>query len=136
MHTALDSRHSDAPDFGFQIAPMVDVVFVLLLFFMALSGQLQIERHLRADLPGPGIGTKVPIIIDIDSAGRVYLGGRLRDEGHADAALPVLTDDLHNAMRTSNDPVVIRPAPDVEQADVIHVLSCCKKAGVPSISFR
>ena len=33
--------------FGFQIAPMVDVVFVLLLFFMACAGLSQKERFLN-----------------------------------------------------------------------------------------
>ena len=35
---------SEDGDMGFQIAPMVDVVFVLLLFFMASAGAQIIEK--------------------------------------------------------------------------------------------
>jgi biopolymer transport protein ExbD len=41
-------------DFGFQIAPMVDVVFVLLLFFMACAGTNQVEGLLKIALPSQG----------------------------------------------------------------------------------
>ncbi|MEI6494225.1 MAG: biopolymer transporter ExbD, partial [Verrucomicrobiota bacterium] len=36
---------SEDGDIGFQIAPMVDVVFVLLLFFMSCAGQQIIEKE-------------------------------------------------------------------------------------------
>ena len=42
---------SEDGDPGFQIAPMVDVVFVLLLFFMASAGSQVIERELNINLP-------------------------------------------------------------------------------------
>ena len=43
---------SEDGDAGFQIAPMVDVVFVLLLFFMASAGSQIVERELNISLPG------------------------------------------------------------------------------------
>jgi biopolymer transport protein ExbD len=39
-------------DPGFQIAPMIDVVFVVLVFFMALAAQIRVERDLALRLPG------------------------------------------------------------------------------------
>ena len=42
---------SEDGDPGFQIAPMVDVVFVLLLFFMASAGSQVIEKELNISLP-------------------------------------------------------------------------------------
>ena len=42
---------SEDGDVGFQIAPMVDVVFVLLLFFMASAGSQVIETELNISLP-------------------------------------------------------------------------------------
>ena len=44
---------SEDGDIGFQIAPMVDVVFVLMLFFMASAGQQVVERELSVALPLP-----------------------------------------------------------------------------------
>lgn len=39
-------------DVGFQIAPMIDVVFVILVFFMVLAGQARVEYELKIKLPG------------------------------------------------------------------------------------
>ncbi len=42
---------SEDGDMGFQIAPMVDVVFVLMLFFMASAGSQIVEKELTINLP-------------------------------------------------------------------------------------
>jgi biopolymer transport protein ExbD len=39
-------------NFGFQIAPMIDVVFVIMLFFMVMAGAVKIENELNTQLPG------------------------------------------------------------------------------------
>src|SRR5438445_13858668 len=38
--------------FGFQIAPMIDVVFVIMLFFMVMAGAVKIQNELNTQLPG------------------------------------------------------------------------------------
>ena len=43
-------RHED-PELGFQIAPMIDVVFVIMLFFMVLAGDRQVETEIPMTLP-------------------------------------------------------------------------------------
>ena len=48
----MASAGSEDGDVGFQIAPMVDVVFVLMLFFMASAGSQVAERELNINLPG------------------------------------------------------------------------------------
>ena len=37
---------------GFQIAPMIDVVFVIMLFFMVMAGAVKVEHELKTTLPG------------------------------------------------------------------------------------
>src|SRR5215207_1838273 len=37
---------------GFQLAPMIDVVFVIMLFFMVMAGAVKVEKELNATLPG------------------------------------------------------------------------------------
>ena len=32
------------PDVGFQIAPMIDVVFVIMLFFIVMAGAVKVEH--------------------------------------------------------------------------------------------
>lgn len=63
---------------GFQIAPMIDVVFVILLFFMVAAGQQQKENAHNTKLPGtepPEDGTVMPdeVSIAIEDDGQIYL---------------------------------------------------------------
>jgi biopolymer transport protein ExbD len=63
---------------GFQIAPMIDVVFVIMLFFMVMAGAVKVERELNTKLPGTA-ETSGPtefvdeIIINIAENGEVLL---------------------------------------------------------------
>lgn len=41
-----------AENVGFQIAPMIDVVFVIMLFFMVMAGEVKVEKELNSQLPG------------------------------------------------------------------------------------
>ena len=49
-------RHQD-PELGFQIAPMIDVVFVIMLFFMVLAGDRQVETEIPMTLPSEETNT-------------------------------------------------------------------------------
>jgi biopolymer transport protein ExbD len=42
----------EAVNLGFQIAPMIDVVFVIMLFFMVMAGAVKVEHELKQTLPG------------------------------------------------------------------------------------
>ena len=45
-------REPDSVHLGFQIAPMIDVVFVIMLFFMVMAGLVVNEKFLNLKLPG------------------------------------------------------------------------------------
>jgi len=130
---------SEDGDIGFQIAPMVDVVFVLMLFFMACAGSQVIESKLNINLPAgqsSGTSTKTPIIIDISSEGLVSIN----NQGYGDPRdknLQALYDWLKNTIDTfgSEDPVIIRPSPDARHERIINVLNTAAKAGVKNLSF-
>ena len=125
-------------DFGFQIAPMVDVVFVLLLFFMACAGQNITEGFLTVKLPsgGPSDQPKVPIVIDIDPAGNVSVNGQAKGGNVNEREIPALREHLGAAMSSDpEDPVIIRPAPDTKHERLIDVLNACRLAKVKNLSF-
>ena len=44
--------NSNEGNIGFQIPPMIDVVFVIMLFFMVMAGAVKVERELNTQLPG------------------------------------------------------------------------------------
>ncbi len=58
-------------EFGLQIAPMLDILFVLLLFFMVAAGSIKHETSIATQLPGGQPGKSVQVQISIDSDGQV-----------------------------------------------------------------
>ena len=127
-------------DIGFQIAPMVDVVFVLLLFFMATAGSQIVEKELSVNLPSgdgkPGADAKTPIMIDITADGRVQMN--TREMGAAnDKDLKELrawfkeTIDKYGA----EDPVIIVPDMQATHERIMDVLNAAAASGVKKLTF-
>jgi biopolymer transport protein ExbD len=129
----------ESGDFGFQIAPMVDVVFVLLLFFMACAGQKVSEGLLTINLPSQAKGdpgTKVPIVVDIMDNGDVIVNGQSFGGDPKQRELPRLLKFLQDAVATSpEDPIIIRPMPTTMHERVVDVLNACRIAKVKNLSF-
>ena len=132
---------SEDGDVGFQIAPMVDVVFVLLLFFMASAGSQVVERELNISRPS-GRGAKAagppptPVIIDISPEGVVSMNNKIFDTP-ASKEMPELRARLkENIDRFGDkDPVIIRPADNARQERIIDVLNSAAAAGVKNLTF-
>jgi len=132
---------SEDGDIGFQIAPMVDVVFVLLLFFMALAGQQVIEMELNISLPSgrnalsSGVPT-TPIIIDILPDGKIQMNNKVYDSPTS-KELPELRAWLKETIAKfdNKDPVIIRPDPQTRHERVMDVLDAAAAAGVTKLSF-
>ena len=129
-------------DIGFQIAPMVDVVFVLLLFFMASAGSQIIELELNINLPSgrsqqavPG-APSTPIIIDIFPDGRVQMNNKVYDTPTS-KELPELRAWLTDTINKfgDKDPVIIRPEPDTRHERIMDVLNAAAAAGVKNLTF-
>ncbi len=135
------SVSSEDGDMGFQIAPMVDVVFVLMLFFMASAGQQVNEKELNISLPSgapavPGSTQKTPILIDISAEGQVTMNNQSFGTP-ADKNLTALRDWLKNAILQfgGEDPVIIRPHPETRHERIIDVLNAASAAEVKNLSF-
>jgi biopolymer transport protein ExbD len=129
-------------DIGFQIAPMVDVVFVLLLFFMASAGSQVVEKELNINLPSgrsasatPGTPS-TPIIIDIFPDGRVQLNNKVYDTPQS-KELPQLRAWLKETIEKfgDKDPVIIRPEPETKHERIMDVLNAAAAAGVRNLTF-
>ena len=131
---------SEDGDVGFQIAPMVDVVFVLLLFFMAMAGTQKTELELSINLPGGGKASEgpppTPIIIDINQDDSIVVNGRPFDSPTTKNLVQLqgwLTETIK--MFGGKDPVIIRPSMETAQERIIDVLNAAAAAKVTNLSF-
>jgi biopolymer transport protein ExbD len=122
-------------EFGFQIAPMLDILFVLLLFFMVSAGAQKHEASLTTQLPGGHPGADVPVQIGIDADGQVNVSGAPIDTP-TDSALHGLVDKLTDIIKTNpKQPIVVSPTRSTRHQRVVDVLNACAAAGVKNLAF-
>ena len=122
------------PQVGFQVVPMVDVVFVALIFFMVASVTARWETKMEITVPTAASGARAPrsageIIFNLDAAGRIFIQNVEMD-------LPRLESVLQQVGRAFQDqPVIIRADAQTRHAKVIAVLDACRKADIWNIAF-
>lgn len=122
-------------EFGFQIAPMLDVLFVLLLFFMVSAGAQRHEASISTELPGGQPGNDIPVNISIDPDGQVNLNGAPTDSP-MDPAMPALLGRLKGIVgNNAKQPVIITPSRSTHHQRVVDVLNACSGAGVKNLAF-
>ncbi|MFQ3578121.1 MAG: biopolymer transporter ExbD [Verrucomicrobiia bacterium] len=134
------SVESGDGDVGFQIAPMVDVVFVIMLFFMASAGMQVVETELGLSLPSgagaPSSTVNAPKAIIIQADGNVVVDDRIYDSP-GDKRLPELKARLEDLVaRFPDTPFIISPEPSTVQERVIDVMNAAAAAGVKNLTFR
>ncbi len=129
MSGSVDGEH------GFQIAPMLDILFVLLLFFMVSAGAQKHETSLTTQLPGGQPGKDVPVQVGIDADGQVNIAGAPYDSP-TDSNLPQFVARLKGVVQSNAaQPVVISPTRGTRHQRVIDVLNACASAGVRNLAF-
>lgn len=118
----------------FQIAPMIDVVFLLLCFFIASQIFSQWETEIGIVLPTSVSGDppdRLPgeIIINIRTDGDVVIN----NQSFEDQELQKLLSRVSRLFK--GQPVLIRADRLTAYEHVIHVLDLCREADIGNISF-
>ncbi|MDD4956236.1 MAG: biopolymer transporter ExbD [Candidatus Omnitrophica bacterium] len=117
-----------------QMAPLIDIVFLLLIFFMSASVFYQLESEINITVPVAEKSTDMKrtageIIINIRQDGTIVVNQRELD--HA-----ALRDMLVRVAELyKNQPVIIRADRDTLHKDVIKVLDICASSGIWNVSF-
>jgi biopolymer transport protein ExbD len=117
------------------LTPLIDVVFLLLIFFLVATRFEKEERELELLLPQasdakPLIAKPEELFISVTEEGRYYLGGRLLDR---DSLLRVLTQSwLQNP---GNQRVVIRADKESRAKHFVAVMNICNKANIRNYSI-
>ena len=126
-----------------QIAPMIDVIFVMILFFMVSAGAVKVENELSIRLPGTVQQTQsIPIeeqMIQIDEGGQISLNEEPYDDPTS-KDLPQLQNTLIRfrelAEASKVQPLVtVFSAPRAKYDRVIDVLNACAFAKIEGVTF-
>lgn len=129
---------------GFQIAPMIDVVFVIMLFFMVMAGAVKVENEYATTLPGNAEAPSATeffdeIIINISETGEVSLNDEPlaapenRDMQRLRGTLLRLKQNADNAKAPAL--VTIVSDPSARYSRTVDVLDVLAQAKIETVTF-
>ena len=122
------------PEEGFQMAPMIDMVFLLLVFFMCVSSMADADKSIPLELPESD-KSKVPEdlsgrgTISIDAKGGVYMGERSVNPQAMKKAIGALLQ------RKPDAKIVVRADKSTEYRHIRKVLKECAEVGAYEIVY-
>jgi biopolymer transport protein ExbD len=111
-----------------EITPLIDIVFLLLIFFMINATFLQpaIKMNLPV-LSSQGVGKKAKITLSIDKNRNIYLNNRKTD-------MNSLIQDI-KATKTSKE-ITLRADKSLTYEFIVQVLEKLKDSGIKNISLE
>ena len=116
---------SEADSGRFDFAPMVDVVLVLVIFFMLASNLIGIERRLGVQLPQAQSGSSAVsrlVTVTLSKTGEIEVDGDL-------VGLNDLEQALKPKLAQSAGKVVLRADRAAPYGNVVKVMDTVKRAG-------
>ncbi len=114
------------------LAPLVDIVFLLVIFFMVSSTFITQETGLPIDLPSAQSGLEepqgVPVVV-LDEQGQAYLGNRRLSDAALFAQVKARLD------RSEKKVAVLRADRRVPHGRVVQVLDILRRAGAARVAI-
>jgi biopolymer transport protein ExbD len=122
-------KQDDHQAAAIELTPLVDMVFLLLIFFLVATTFHQTEREMQIVLPeassaGPISLALKELVVNIDADGAIYVGGQRISAEDLEAIVT-------QAVATNPDQkVTVRADQRTSYADVVRVLDIAKGAGI------
>ena len=130
----IRKRHADQ-DFEIPLIPMIDCMFVLLVFFLVATTLKRTERELPIDLPQSGAAMDMEqkedtLVIGVDRNGQKFFG-----------AEPVSTELLHQrlsaaALANPNRRVRIDADVSTPYVAVVELIEICQFNNLRNVGFH
>lgn len=120
-------ENSTAP--AIDLTPIIDMVFLLLIFFLVATTFHQTEREMKIALPaaasaGPISAVLKEMVINVDAEGRIIVAGRTMEP---EALRGMVTQAV---AANPEQKVTVRGDRSTAYANVVRVLDICKGAGI------
>jgi len=124
--------HLNKKSARFDLTPLIDVVFLLLIFFMLTTTFVNLENRVKVNLPSGDFAAAEAsenIIVTITENNTIYLNGKLID--------PLkLTEGVAAEIKGEPEKIVVLEADtNVLHGKVIRVMDLLKKGGAEKIAI-
>ena len=133
------------PEPELDISPLIDVAFLLLIYFLVTTTLMKNEADLSLVLPGVESQDTNEVKIDqmlvrIDAGGTVLVNDEVSDSDPSDRNLPNLTDRLTrysaSAKVANTEPqIIIDCSEEALGQRFVDVLNVCAKADIANVSL-
>lgn len=125
-------RHAQQEEAEINITPMLDIVFIMLIFFIVTTSFIK-EKGLEVSRPSNTPPKQVeqkkgPIVVKIDSSGNITLKGRLLERKAVQANLE------REKAEKPESPLIVAAHPDAETDALVTILDAAEAVGVASVS--
>lgn len=111
------------------LTPVIDMVFLLLIFFLVATTFHQTEREMRIALPTASAAEPISqllreFVVNVDAQGDIYVSGR-----------QITTDELASLVKQAvasnpDQKITMRGDRAASYASIVTVLDICKAGGV------
>ncbi len=116
----------------FDLTPLIDVVFQLLIFFMLTTTFINVESGVKVDLPSgdfAAVSEKRNAVVTITENNVLYLNNHLVDPNY-------LIEKLRDETKDNPNPLVVLEADqNVTHGKVVRVMDLIKKSGIERIAI-
>ena len=122
-------------DMSLSLTPLIDVVFLLLIFFLVSARMEQEERDVAVNLPEasaaqPTIFKGQEVFVTVTAVGDYYVNGEQMNAVELEAMLTALYRTNPGRQR-----VLIRADKDSRTHQVVAVMNACNKANIQDYSI-
>ena len=131
----MNLRPKRSDDLDVNITPLIDVVFLLLIFFM-VSTTFERESEINITLPEASEEFIEPLVesltVDVDAQGRIFIN----QQSLVNAQLRTIREALRDAIVDMNDPaVVINADAQATHQNIIKIMDAARQLGLVKITF-
>ena len=124
-------RHTDE-EAEINITPMLDIVFIMLIFFIVTTSFVK-EQGLEVSRPSSAPPKEIkqdkgPIVVKINSGSLISVKGRILEPGAVQANL-----ERERAEKPAS-PLIVAAHPDADTEALVTILDAAKAVGIESVS--
>lgn len=133
---------SETDDPGLSVAPLIDVSFLLLIYFLVTTTILPAEQDLKHRAPEDSVPSKAPtvsVLLHVRSDGALVVNPGPREiemaTGQSGRELPLLEDYLRGLMVAEPPPLLVRVDEEALHQRVVDVMNLLQKIGWTRVGF-
>lgn len=124
-------RNQEEDDFRLEMTPMIDVVFLLLIFFMVSTAFVDFSRRMDIALPTSKSSqdeeVSTPLTIEMTVDERIFLNGK-------ELTLQQLESQLRETLKTTPPSATIKADKALPYGNVIKVMGILQSVKIKEIS--